>query len=104
MKENILEELDKMSYGSYLAVLKCIGFDRNKMTKGQYGFDEFIIMNNASLCKCENRELMQELVDLELMKRFDNLTEEYDGYTVTDFGLRYIQGREHIVLYKAERI
>lgn len=102
--DKTIEKLDNLDSDLYSVLLKCIGFDRKRLLKNRYNFDEFFIIENIIALPKKFSQLMQLLVDMDLMTKYDDIFEEHDGYSTTDFALRYIQGREHVIFYKATRL
>jgi hypothetical protein len=102
--DNTIEKLDSLDSDLYSILLKCIGFDRKRLLKNKYNFDEFFIIDNVIILPKKYSQLMQLLVDMNLMTKHDDICEERDAYSTTDFALRYIQGREHVIFYKTIRL
>lgn len=102
--DETIEKLDNLDIDLYKVLLKCIGFDRKRLLKNKYNFDEFFIIENVIILPKKYSELMQLLIDMNLMTKYDDICEERDAYTTTDFALRYMQGREHVIFYKATRL
>lgn len=105
----VSQKLQEITEESYLFMLKTINFDPSKFVKcikHTYEYNQFFVTDNLFIVNSNdniNTEL-KKLVELKLMEENNEDLKDKTIYRLTDFGLRYIQGREHVKIYKTSML